>query len=819
MLLSPRRARYNKDDRVQTTSHSQADSTGGGQGQATAFFTVCSNNYMPFARVLVQSIRQHHPEADVFVCLADETVDWPGLYDGDFVLVPADQLEIPGFRSVAFQYDIMEFNTAVKPFMFSHLLKSGRYEHVLYFDPDIRLYARLDKILDALNEGASFILVPHLREPAEGDADPDDLAIMRAGIYNLGFLAVGRPAESLPLIHWWMRRLRISCINRQSEGIFVDQKFMDLIPGFAPHARILHDREFNLAYWNISQSHLAATASGYTVDDAPLGFFHFSGFDPRKPDILSKHSRHFRDRAVGAISGLCRDYASDLLLHGWGTIPAALYAYGRFSSGTAIPDLVRRMYIETTPDWPLDPFETYETYLHEAAPGGSRDSSCFVLTHFLKFLWSHFANQRLTLDLRHGEHLRHQILWYIQHARREQHLDHRLIAPVAARVGRHAFPDSARTRGGHANRAAATVIGYLRTVSGVGNAGRQVLAGLAAGGLKVEGLDVALGVVSDRSDTECEPLLRERATGRVQIFAVNADQLPQVAAHVQPQIDEPGYRISIPFWELEHFPDAWVGAFDLVDEVWAPTAWIQTMLVRKLDKPVLCMPPPLTLTPPPAARRTEFGLPGDRFLFYVAFDFLSFIERKNPKACIEAFRLLRRTTNTDAMLVIKTMNGLLAPEALQDFLSLVAGDPGIILIDRVLTRTQTLQLTALCDAVLSLHRCEGLGLVVAEAMALGRPVIATDYSATTELVTPATGYPVAYSLVKVQPGQYPMAADQLWAEPDTQHAAWLMHRVMADPVEVQAKVDAARAHLDAHYSPAVVRARQMQRLAELSVAA
>lgn len=801
------------------TTDSQASRLGDHPERDTAFFTVCSNNYMPFARVLVRSIRAHHPDADIFVCLADETVDWAGLYEGEFELIPADRLDIPDFRSVAFQYDIMEFNTAVKPFMFAHLLEQRNYKRVIYLDPDIRLYARLDKILDALNDGASFVLTPHLREPAENDCDPDDLAIMRAGIYNLGFLGVGRSAESVPLVHWWMRRLRMHCINRQSEGIFVDQKFMDLIPGFAPHARIMHDREFNLAYWNVGQSSFTADASGYLVDGVPLGFFHFSGFDPRTPDILSKHSRNFRGKTSGALFALCRDYAADLLSHGWGTIPAALYAYGRFASGATIPDLVRRMYLETTPDWPSDPFDTYEAYLHEAAPGGSRDSSSFVLTHFLKYLWSHFANQRLTLDLRQGEHLRHQVHWYIQHARREQHFDHRLIAPVAARVGYRAYPDAAKARGGPAGRAAVSVIGYLRTTSGVGAVGRQVLGGLAASGLHVEGLDVELGVVSDRSDTGCEPLLRARAGGRVQIFSVNADQLPAVVAHVQPQLDADGYRISMPFWELETFPDAWVPAFDLVDEVWAPTAWIQTMLVRKLDKPVLCMPPPLTLVPPPAARRDAFGLPDDTFLFYMAFDFLSFIERKNPRACIEAFRLLRRRTDVKAALVIKTMNGALAPDALADFIALVGNDRDIILIDRVLTRTETLQLTVLCDAVLSLHRCEGLGLVVAEAMALGRPVIATDYSATTEFVTPQTGYPVAYKLVAVKPGQYPMEAGQFWAEPDTQHAAWLMHRVIVDPAGAQTRVAAARRHLDLHYSPIAARTRQMQRLAELSVAA
>ena len=176
-----------------------------GSGQApaaaggTAFFTICSNNYMPFAKVLLQSVRRHHPDAALFVCLADELIDWPGLYDGDLTVLPADQLGIPDFRAFAFQYDVMEFNTAVKPFMFLHLLEERGFVRVVYFDPDILLTAPLSGVLDQLASGASLVLTPHLRRPAEGDSEPDDLLIMKAGAYNLGFLAA-YPIWSLMMI-------------------------------------------------------------------------------------------------------------------------------------------------------------------------------------------------------------------------------------------------------------------------------------------------------------------------------------------------------------------------------------------------------------------------------------------------------------------------------------------------------------------------------------------------------------------------------------------------------------------------------------------
>ena len=147
----------------------------------------------------------------------------------------------------------------------------------------------------------------------------------------------------------------------------------------------------------------------------------------------------------------------------------------------------------------------------------------------------------------------------------------------------------------------------------------------------------------------------------------------------------------------------------------------------------------------------------------------------------------------------------------------VAGDPDIVVIDEVLTRDDTLALLAVTDCVLSLHRCEGLGLMVAEAMALGVPVIATDYAATTELLSERTGYPVSYRLVALKPGEYPMGDGQSWADPDVAHAAWLMQRVMRDPAEVRRRATVAKLHLEANHGRAAVLSHQLARLSELGI--
>ncbi len=774
-----------------------------------AVFTICSNNYISFARILLDSVRSHQPNADLFLCLADHKLDSPGLYDDDWTVVEAQSLPIQDFTSFAFRYDIMELNTAVKPFVFQHLLETLDYDAALYFDPDIEVFRPLETIVQHLAGGASFTLTPHMCDPCEDGAEPNDLTIMRAGVYNLGFLGASRGEETSRVLAWWARRLRYECVNEQQRGIFVDQKFMDLTPSFAPHTRILHDTTLNVAYWNLQQRRLARDESGWTVDGAPLTFFHFSGFDPKQPGKLSKHDARFAANMAPPLAELTAHYADRLNAGAASAISGATYVYGRFASGAAIHTLVRKMFREWHQFWPQNPFETYEAFLHEPWPGASRAEPTLVVTNFMKFLYDGAPSLKNRLDLTKPAHVAELVSWFVTHAANELRIDLKLIEPAAARLGMRR-PRRAPAAPVH-GAAEVTVVGYLRTASGVGEAGRQTLRSLAGAGLRAEGLDVALGVAAQRDDASADDLLAPRGTAPVQVFNVNADQLPVVAAALADHLPGDGFRISIPFWELGRFPDAWLPAFDLVDEVWAPSRFIQTALAGRVASPVIHMPVALELGPVAPAPRSRFGLPDDRFLFFFAFDFLSFVERKNPRAAIAAFRKAFPQRG-EAALVLKSMNGALTPAALAALQEAIGGHPDIVLLDATLSRADTLRLLAASDAVLSLHRSEGLGLLIAEAMLLGKPVIATGYSAAREMLTPQTGYPVGFSLVPVRDGDYPFSAGQLWAEPDVTHAAWLMRRLQQDPAQADALVARARAFMADNHSRAAVGLLQRRRL-------
>jgi glycosyltransferase involved in cell wall biosynthesis len=778
----------------------------------TAFFTICSNNFMAYSRTLIQSAKDHHPNVDFYIFLADEVVDVDGFYPDRSRVIPAGKLPIPDFDSFAFQYEIMELNTAIKPTAFINLFNKG-YDYVLYFDPDIEVFHPLTSIFDLLDAGASFVLTPHLCSPAEEDSEPNDVVIMRAGIYNLGFLACSWQLETQRMLHWWARHLRFECVSKQEAGIFVDQKFMDLIPAFTDNSRVLRDTTVNAAYFNLGQRKLTQQGANWFIDGRPLSFFHFSGIEPSKTDQLSKYTNQFRGEALtGPLQELILHYCEKLAANGQGTIPRGIYAYERFDSGTPIHKFVRHMFRERHLPWCDDPFKSYEEFVHLPDVGTPRHSGAFIVTNFMKYVWEQLPYIRNNFDLARADHVEAYVRWYVEHAQSHWHLDSRLVEPVAVRAG--ARPPVRQVGlGPEAARADITVIGYFTATSGVGEVGRQTVKTLSTVGLSVDAYDVAIGLTDDRRmDANFDSDPADEVSGRIQIFNINADQLPHVMRHVQPRSRHDAYRIAIPFWELAEFPAAWFPSFDDIDEIWAPSRFIQTALFRKINRPVVHMPVALPFSAPAGFNRAYFSLPESSFLFFFAFDFLSFQERKNPRAAYRAFRrAFPDKRNGDVGLVVKALNGQHLTGDLAALREELADDPGVIFIDKSLTRSEMLGLIDQSDCVVSLHRSEGLGLLVAEAMMLEKPVIATDYSGTTDILTPSTGFPVDYRLIPVGEGQYPFAAGK-WADPDEAHAAWQMRRVLDDRSVAREKARLARRFVEKHHGLEHVAALQQARL-------
>jgi glycosyltransferase involved in cell wall biosynthesis len=211
-------------------------------------------------------------------------------------------------------------------------------------------------------------------------------------------------------------------------------------------------------------------------------------------------------------------------------------------------------------------------------------------------------------------------------------------------------------------------------------------------------------------------------------------------------------------------------------------------------------------------RRADFGLPEDRVLFMFSYDFDSFVARKNPRACIEAFQLAFAPHRREVALVIKMLHAQRHPQALRALRELARADRRILLLDVSLSRDESYGLLSVCDVYLSLHRAEGFGLGMAEAMRLGKPVVATAYSGNLAFMRPDNACLVDYQLVPVGEGEYPHGVGQYWAQPDLAHAARLMQQLM-DNADLRERLGARAAQfMREHFSTAVAGGRIRKRL-------
>ena len=245
-------------------------------------------------------------------------------------------LAIPDISRFIYRYSIMELNTAVKPYVLADLFRRRGYETLLYIDPDIYVFRPLTHVYKAL-ESASIVLTPHMRRPFYDDAMPNDVAILQSGTYNLGFIGLKCGETSRRLLDWWMTKLHTDCVVDIPKGLFVDQKWMDLIPGFFPDHRILYEPGYNVAYWNLHERRLTQRDGEWLVEGQPLRFFHFSGYNPFAPLLLSKHQNRHRLSGMPTLKRLTDFYGRALLERGYDESSAWPYAFETLANGVRVP--------------------------------------------------------------------------------------------------------------------------------------------------------------------------------------------------------------------------------------------------------------------------------------------------------------------------------------------------------------------------------------------------------------------------------------------------------------------------------------------------
>lgn len=332
------------------------------------YYTSITSNYLPKARVLAESIRRHDREAHIHVLLSDVPPAGFSLAAEPFdsILLP-EELDIPEVGAWLFRHTLVEMCTAVKGPGALAIVRRHRPEKLFYFDPDIVVFGGLDA-LGAELDRHQILLTPHLTEPEATRAGilDNELAALKHGIYNLGFIGVRCSGEGLRCLQWWAARLLEFCRDDIPGGLFTDQRWADFIPAMFDGVKVLRDPQYNVATWNLT----GRVASGQAPDrlqinGRPLSFYHFSGFDSGAQETMLG----LYGRASPALFDLRRWYIAECDAHGQQAMGGLRCAYATFSNGEPITRAQRILYreredVQRAFPQPFDASDVQRSYYH-----------------------------------------------------------------------------------------------------------------------------------------------------------------------------------------------------------------------------------------------------------------------------------------------------------------------------------------------------------------------------------------------------------------------------------------------------------------------
>ncbi len=368
----------------------------------------------------------------------------------------------------------------------------------------------------------------------------------------------------------------------------------------------------------------------------------------------------------------------------------------------------------------------------------------------------------------------------------------------------------------------ANFVGYLHAATGMGEAGRSTVRALRA-----QEYPLWTHTLSEATSEHTASPKSTRGPYPFNLFQFNADVTPHIFGELGAPFLRERTNIGLWSWEMTQFPPEWRDRFESLDEIWVPSTHIRRTLQDVAPVPVRAMPHVVEPVENETLTRADLGLPPNRFIFLYAFDALSVVARKNPLAFVQAYRRAFGDHSPDTLLVLKINNRALLQGETARYLGVnenfgaeiadaVASVSGLLL-DRRLDRAHAHALIALCDCYVSLHRCEGFGLTLAEAMYFGKPCIATGYSANLDFMNAANSYLVDYTLTELEQDYGPYCKGWTWAEPDVEDAARWMQHVVTERDEARQRGALAAREIRQNYNAQTVGAEMVSRLNELQV--
>jgi glycosyltransferase involved in cell wall biosynthesis len=765
-------------------------------GKALQACTIATSSQWAQARVLVESYIRHHAGGQVTVLLLDGAhEDLPPLGAGAEVVDPEWlRMDEGEFLQMAAFYDREELAGALKPVLLNRLLDGGA---VLYLDPDVQVFGPLDD-LGRLALETGLVLTPQVLAPMAADGRrPEEMDFLTTGLFELGCLAVGKGAR--PFLDWWQERLRRGSRREPWAGLFADRRWADLASiFFQPH--VLRHPGYNVGFWNLHERPLQEREGEWLVADQPLCCFHFSGFDPGRPELLTTsigESPRCLLSESPSLSRLCAAYAERLRAAGWDAVRHTPYRFARLPDGRLYDRYMRRAYREAllasdrgsepVPPNPLHPHsvEAFFSWLREPAAPGVLPAK---VSRYLRAVWMERPDVRDAFSPPLGMDAQAFLHWAA--------VDPAFATEAPAELRPSPEDEAPASAGTGEEASGVNVAGYFHGELGIGQVARLLVDAL-------EEAAIPFACLSYRSSytRQEHPFLHAQASTfpyDVSVACVNADHLPTFVRDAGNRFGG-RHRIGLWFWEVEEFLPSMDPAFEYVDEVWVGSEFTRQAVVARSPRPVFVFPVPVPV--PEASLPVDpahFGIP-QGFSFLFCFDFLSGFERKNPLGLIEAFGRAFRP-DEGACLVIKTINGHHRVVAREQLRLAAAPRPDVKLIEDYLAPDEVGALVQACDSYVSLHRSEGFGLTMAEAMAREKPVVATAYSGNLSFMHTGNAFLVPYRLVKIGPGCDPYPASARWADPHLDVASALLREVFDDRREAAARALRAREEMATRHS-------------------
>jgi glycosyltransferase involved in cell wall biosynthesis len=333
-------------------------------------------------------------------------------------------------------------------------------------------------------------------------------------------------------------------------------------------------------------------------------------------------------------------------------------------------------------------------------------------------------------------------------------------------------------------------IASMSSTTGLSEAARRTISALLAAGIKVslEDYDYGAPREANRVPRSFSFLPRGRPFD-IDLCFLNINEITLVPESYL-RGKTPRHVIGSWFWELPAVPERFQSQIHRVDEIWTASRFVRDAFQKYTDRPVRVVPCVVEPTLDTSRTRRDFGIPAGAVACLFSFDANSTFARTNPRAVIEAFRraVPRAARGVSAILIMKSINLHNYPEA-RHFLELELASVGGVIIDDDLTPGEMGALIAMSDIYVSLHRSEGFGLGMAEAMYFGKAVIGTAYSGNMDFMSAANSCPIGYRLVEVGPGElrFNPGAElvyeygQLWAEPDIDEASARLRFLITHP--------------------------------------